>query len=114
LCEGNPKGIDWLDSEIVEGGKSMATYLMFGSYSVDSIGKISARRTERATALIEENGGKVLSGYAMLGEKDLVLIVDFPGTAEAMKTSVALAKLLDVSFTTSPAVSFDEFDKLLG
>ena len=92
----------------------MATYLMFGSYSLDSIGKISARRTEKATELIEENGGKVLSGYALLGEKDLVLIVDFPGTEEAMKTSVGLAELLGVAFTTSPAVTFDEFDNLLG
>ena len=92
----------------------MATYLMFGSYSFDSLGKISAGRTAQATALIEENGGKVLSGYAMLGEKDLVLVVDFPGTAEAMKTSVGLAKLLGVAFTTAPAVSFEEFDKLLG
>lgn len=92
----------------------MATYLMFGSYSLDSIGKISADRTALANALIEENGGKVVSGYAMLGEKDLVLIVDFPGTAEAMKTSVGLSKLLGVAFTTAPAMHFEEFDKLLG
>ena len=92
----------------------MATYLMFGSYSLDSIGKISSDRTAQANAMIEENGGKVLSGYAMLGEKDLVLIVDFPGTEEAMKTSVGLAQLLGVSFTTAPAVSFEEFDKLVG
>ena len=92
----------------------MATYLMFGSYTLDSLGKISADRTAQATALIEENGGKVLSGYAMLGEKDLVLIVDFPGTSEAMKTSVGLAKLLGVAFTTAPAVSLEEFDNLVG
>lgn len=92
----------------------MATFFMFGSYSLDSIGKISERRTERATALIEENGGTLQSGYALLGEKDLVLIVDFPGVEEAMKTSVGLAKLLDVSFTTAPAVSIAEFDTLLG
>jgi uncharacterized protein with GYD domain len=92
----------------------MATYLMFGSYSLDSIGKISAERTELANALIEENGGKVVAGYAMLGEKDLVLIVDFPGTPEAMKTSVGLSKLLGVAFTTAPAMSFEEFDELMG
>lgn len=92
----------------------MATFLMFGSYSLDSIGKVSERRTERATELIEENGGKLQSGYALLGDKDLVLIVDFPGVEAAMKTSVGLAKLLDVSFTTAPAISIDEFDALLG
>jgi len=31
-----------------------------------------------------------------------------------MKASVGLAKLLGVGFTTAPAVSMDEFDKLVG
>ena len=92
----------------------MATYLMFGSYSLDSLGKISAERTAQANAVVEEAGGKILSGYAMLGEKDLVLIADFPGNEEAMKASVGLAKLLGVAFTTAPAVSIEEFDKLVG
>lgn len=92
----------------------MATYLMFGSYDTESVGKISAGRTAQANALIAENGGKVMSGYAMLGEYDLVLIVDMPGTAEAMKTSVGLAKLLGIAFTTAPAVSVEEFDNLVG
>ncbi len=92
----------------------MATFLMFGSYSNESIRQISSERTAQANALIEENGGKVVSGYALLGEKDLALIVDMPGTAEAMKTSIALAKLLGIAFTTAPAVSFEEFDELVG
>ncbi len=92
----------------------MTTFLMFGSYSNESIRQISSERTAQANALIEENGGKVVSGYALLGEKDLVLIVDMPGTAEAMKTSIALAKLLGIAFTTAPAVSFEEFDELVG
>ena len=92
----------------------MATYFMFGKYSSDSIHKISAKRSKESTALIEKNGGKVLSGYALLGEHDLVLIVDFPSNQQAMKTSVELAKLLGVGFTTAPAVSFEEFDKLVG
>lgn len=92
----------------------MTTYLMFGRYDTESVGKISADRTALANALISENGGKVMSGYALLGEHDLVLIVDLPGTAEAMKTSVGLAKLLGIAFTTAPAVSIEEFDKLVG
>jgi hypothetical protein len=40
--------------------------------------------------------------------------VDFPSLEQAIKTSVALAKLLGISFTTSPAVSMEEFDKLVG
>jgi uncharacterized protein with GYD domain len=51
--------------------------------------------------------------YALLGEKDLVFIVTLPGTKEAMKASVSLSKLTGISFTTSPAVTVDEFDKIL-
>jgi uncharacterized protein with GYD domain len=49
----------------------------------------------------------------MLGENDLILIVDLPDTERAMRTSVALTKLLGISFTTSPAVTVKDFDKLM-
>jgi uncharacterized protein with GYD domain len=91
----------------------MATYFMFGRYSIDAVGKISAERTKKATAVIGDCGGEVKAGYALLGERDLVLIVEFPGTKEAMKASIALSKLLGISFSTSPAVSVEEFDKLI-
>jgi uncharacterized protein with GYD domain len=92
----------------------MATYIMFGKYSLDSVREISPARTEKAAALIKENGGSLLSGYALLGKDDLMLIVDFPGVEQAMKTSVGLAKLLGISFTTAPAVSIEAFDKMMG
>lgn len=92
----------------------MSTYVMFGKYSSDSAKQISAERTQKATALISDNGGSVQSGYALLGKPDLVIIVDFPSNKAAMKTSVGLAKLLGISFTTAPAVSMEEFDQLVG
>jgi uncharacterized protein with GYD domain len=92
----------------------MTTYFLFGKYSHDSIKHISAKRTNEAIAEIEGNGGKLNAGYSLLGEHDLVLIVDFPSTEQVMKASVALAKLLEISFSTSPAVSMEDFDKLVG
>jgi uncharacterized protein with GYD domain len=92
----------------------MATFFMFGKYSSDSIKQISSQRTSAAVAEIGKNGGKLSAGYALLGKYDLVLIVDFPGTEQAIKASVGLAKLLGISFTTAPAVSMEEFDKLVG
>ena len=91
----------------------MATYLMFGKYSIDAVKEISAERTVSATAIIGDCGGEVQAAYALLGETDLVLIVDFPGVTEAMKASVELSKLLGISFTTAPAVTVEEFDKLV-
>ena len=90
----------------------MATYLMLGDYSKKSMKAISAERTEKANSLIEKLGGKLNSGYALLGDKDLVLIVDFSSNEDAMKTSVALSKMLGIGFSTYPAVSFETFDKL--
>jgi uncharacterized protein with GYD domain len=92
----------------------MATFFMFGKYSSDSFKQISSQRTSAAVAEIEKNGGKLSAGYALLGKYDLVLIVDFPGTEQAIKASVGLAKLLGISFTTAPAVTMEEFDKLVG
>lgn len=92
----------------------MPKYVMFGKYTPDSIEDISAQRTQDATKVIGDAGGKVVSGYALLGETDLVLIAEFPGNEQAMKASVGLARLLEISFTTSPAVSIEEFDQLVG
>jgi uncharacterized protein with GYD domain len=87
---------------------------MFGKYSQGSIKEISADRTQKANQLISDNGGSVKSGYALLGDTDLVLVVDFPSNNDAMKASVGLTKLLGIAFSTAPAVSMEEFDKLIG
>lgn len=90
----------------------MATFFLMGRYSSEAVKDISAGRTGKAVGLIEEHGGKVSSMYALLGAYDLVLIVDLPGTVEAMKVSIALSKLTGISFSTAPAVAVEDFDKM--
>lgn len=92
----------------------MATYFMFGNYSAESIKGISAKRTTDAAALLQKFDGKLISGYALLGKHDLVLIAELPDTEHALKASVELSKLTGISFTTSPAVGVEVFDKLIG
>lgn len=91
----------------------MPTFFMFGKYSSEAVKEISAERTRKVISLIEKLGGKVNSMYTLLGEYDLVFIVDFPGTQEAMKASVGLTKLTGISFSTSPAVTVEHFDKMI-
>ena len=91
----------------------MATLVMFGNYSSDSIKDISPKRTRKAEALIRQNGGEVVAGYALLGKVDLVLILELPNVGTAMQTSAGLSKMLGISFTTAPAVSLKKFDKLM-
>jgi uncharacterized protein with GYD domain len=74
---------------------------------------ISADRTKKALEVIEKSGGKVNSMYALLGKYDLVLITDFPGVAEVMKASIGLNKLSGISFTSFPAITIEEFDKVV-
>lgn len=90
----------------------MATFFMFGKYSSEAMKGMSAKRTKRIISLVKKFGGKVNSMHALLGVNDLVFITDFPGIGQAMKASVALAKMTGISFSTSPAVTVDEFDKL--
>jgi uncharacterized protein with GYD domain len=92
----------------------MAMFFFFGNYSLESAKGISAERTEKAGSLMKKFGGDVKSIYALMGEKDLVIIADFPGIGEAMKASLAITRLTGISFSTSPAISVEKFDKMVG
>ena len=90
----------------------MATYFLLGKYSQDSLKHISSARTKKVTETLQKLGGRIKSIYALLGEKDVAVIVDLPGSAAAVKASLALTKATGIGFTTSEAVSIEEFDKL--
>jgi uncharacterized protein with GYD domain len=87
--------------------------MLFGKYTSESLKGVSSKRTEQAISLIEKNDGKVISMYAVLGEHDLVFTLDFPDAEKAMAASVALNQLTGISFTTSPVVEVEKFDKLI-
>ncbi len=90
----------------------MSLYLMCGKYHPASLAEITPERTEEAKNLVQENGGKIKAGYALLGNYDLLLIVDFPKIKSVVKTSVEMSNMLGISFTTVPAITIDEFDQL--
>jgi uncharacterized protein with GYD domain len=91
----------------------MTTFLMFGKYSAQAIKEMSPARTQKAVALIKQLGGEVKAMYALLGETDLLLVVNLPAVESAMQASLALGRMTGISFTTAPAVSVEEFDKLV-
>ena len=91
----------------------MAIYVMFGTYSSEALRAVSSQRTYEAVAVIKKHGGELKAVYALLGEVDLLAIVDLPDIEHAMQTSVALNKLLGISFRTAPAMSIEAFDKLM-
>ncbi len=91
----------------------MATFLMFGKYSPEALKQISSKRTEEVVKVVKKFKGEVKAMYALLGEKDLVFILTFPEMEQAMKASVALSKLTGIAFTTFPAVTVEDFDRLM-
>ncbi len=92
----------------------MSTFFMFGKYSSDSVQKISAARTQQVRDAIAKRGGTIKDIYALLGEYDLVMIVELPNMGEAMKAAVMLGRLTGISFSTAAAVTVEEFDKMVG
>ncbi len=91
----------------------MAKFFMYGKYTKEAMEGISADRTKKALDAIAKAGGKANSMYALLGKYDIVLITDFPGVTEVMKASIALNKLTNISFTSFPAITIEEFDKII-
>jgi uncharacterized protein with GYD domain len=91
----------------------MPIFMMFGKYNQDSIKGVSRERTKKAVEIIGQNGGKVISMFAVVGEHDLVFTLDFPATENALAASVALTMLTGISFTTSPVVDVEQFDRMI-
>jgi uncharacterized protein with GYD domain len=63
--------------------------------------------------LVKQFRGEIKGMYALLGEYDLLFIADLPSAEQAMQFSVALSKMTGIAFTTSPALTVVEFDKLM-
>jgi len=86
---------------------------MFGKYSAEAIKEVSAERTKKANDIILKLGGKILAQYALLGDKDLIFIVNLPGVEEVIKASASLHKLTGISFSSVPAISIEKFDQIM-
>ena len=91
----------------------MFTCFMSGSYTSDALNEISADRTRLVVTGIHEAGGEVRSMYALLGDSDLVFIVDFPDVAQAIKASITMTHLTGIAFSTTAALPVEEFDAMM-
>ncbi|MCG6892875.1 MAG: GYD domain-containing protein [Desulfobacteraceae bacterium] len=91
----------------------MATFFMFGKYSADAVRNMSIQRTQEAIEEIKKLGGSVTAMHALLGEYDLLFCVQLPTIDDAIKASISLTRLTGISFTTSPAISVEAFDRLV-
>jgi uncharacterized protein with GYD domain len=91
----------------------MNTFFMFGKYSVEAVKGIHPERTAKAIKIIEVLGGKIKGMYAVLGDYDLILIVECTDMDKIVRMSVDLFNITGIHFSTFPAMSVDYFDILL-
>lgn len=92
----------------------MKKFVMLGKYSLEAIKGISKNRTKKVVEIIKNNSGKVDSMYILLGNYDIIFMVEFADIEEAVKTSIEITKLTGISFMTLPAIEVEKFDKLVG
>lgn len=90
----------------------MLTFFLFGKYSESSIKEISDKRTRYVGTLVKKLGGKLISIYALLGQFDLVIIVEMPGLEKAAELSASLYRETGISFSTHPAIQIESFDRM--
>jgi uncharacterized protein with GYD domain len=91
----------------------MNTFFMFGKYSFEAVKGIRPERTAKAIKIIETLGGKIKGMYAILGNYDLILIVECTDMEKVVRMSVDLFNITGIHFSTFPAMSVDYFDMLL-
>lgn len=92
----------------------MTTFIMLGKYSSESVKHISIGRSTKGIETIQHCGGKFVSAYAMLGDFDILLIAEFPSVNDAIQASVALNRVMGITFSSVPAIHYEEFDELVG
>jgi len=92
----------------------MTTFIMMGRYTSQGVKEISFQRSKKGVEIVQQCGGKFLTCYILMGETDVLVVAEFPGINEAIKASVLLNRALGICFTTVPAISVEEFDKLVG
>jgi len=91
----------------------MNTFFLFGKYSVEAVKGIHPERTAKAIKIIEKTGGKIKGMYALLGDYDLVLIVEGTDMDKIVRMSVDLFSITGIHFSTFPAMTVEYFDMLL-
>jgi len=94
----------------------MPTYVSLVKFTQHGLMTMKDKGIERAEAVqknAKAQGGKLLQAYYCLGEYDVVAIWEFPDNRAAMKAAVLNASMGHIQITTMPAVTRDDWKKLL-
>jgi uncharacterized protein with GYD domain len=90
---------------------AMQTYVILMNFTTKGAETLaeSAKRYERFEEGIRSLGGKVLSAYALLGDYDVLIVVELPDVKAAMKTVIRAALRGTAASKTLTAIPLKEF-----
>ena len=92
----------------------MPTYVTLWKYTKD--GLVDMRNTpdryETVKKIIDDAGGKLLSIYGLIGEYDVVTVMELPDEKVATSTILKICSKGRVTSQTMTALSIDDFLKI--
>ena len=93
----------------------MATYILLSTLTDEGRRTLKERpeRLQEVNREIEAMGGRVTHQFAVLGGYDFVNILEAPDNETVARISVELGARGTVQLTTLPAISVDEFTRML-
>ncbi len=93
----------------------MAVYLMLTNLTDEGRKTVKEKpeRIKEVNREVEKMGVKILSQYALLGGYDFVNVIEAPDNQTIAKVAVDLGARGTLQTTTLPAISVEEFTKMM-
>jgi len=92
----------------------MPTYVTMWKYTKDGLVDIrhTPERYKVVNEIIKSHGGNLINAYGLIGEYDVMTIVELPDEKALMSAILKISSKGRVIPVTMPAVSMDEFLKI--
>ena len=92
----------------------MQTYVTLWKYTRDGLVDIkkTPKNFELAKKIIKNAGGKLLSVYGLVGEYDVITIMEMPDEKVAASTILRICSTGRITSQTMTALSIDDFLKI--
>jgi uncharacterized protein with GYD domain len=89
----------------------MQTYVTLWKYTKDGLMDIKKtnKRFELAKKVVKDAGGKLLSVYGLIGEYDLITVMEMPNEKVAAATILKICSTGRVTSKTMTALSLEDF-----
>jgi uncharacterized protein with GYD domain len=98
----------------LKGGGNMPTYVTLWKYTKDGLVDMNNTpdRYEAVKKIISDAGGKLVSIYGLVGEYDVITIIEMPDEKVAASTILKICSKGRITSQTMTALSIDDFLKI--